>query len=724
MKKGKRLQDRIDFEHHKEIDIAFLEKNLKTYPCPVNISRFKKACTFAQKAHQNQKRHSGEDYIIHPFNVAYILIQLNVDEDTLIAGVLHDVIEDCEITYEEIASEFSQTVAEIVLGLTKISKIKIKNTTENQVENFRKMIVAMAKNFRVIIIKLVDRLHNMMTLEHMREEKQKIKAQETLDIYVPLAGRLGIHSIKAELEDLCLRYLKPEIYYRLANSISEKKSERNEYIEQVISSIVGHLQENSLVAEVTGRSKHFFSIYKKMENRGVSFGQIFDLLAFRIIVSDITNCYRTLGIIHSAYRPIPGRFKDYIAIPKINNYQSLHTSVFGPDGKIIEIQIRTEEMHLIAERGVAAHWQYKENNKNSQISWIKDILEYTRDSQSSSDFYNYVKDDLDIGGVFVFTPNGDVRELKRGATPLDFAYSIHTEIGHKCVGAKVNSKMVPLRYRLKSGDSVEILTNKQQTPSKDWLKIVRSARAKSKIKQWLLKEEREKNHALGQNLLEKEVKKINLDFKEFIKKAETKKAIEQLKLKDSDELYIALGSKRLLVKDFFERNDLTKSIIREEITTPKVPRKKENASSGDNAIIVDGRNNISVRIARCCNPIPGDKILGFITRLRGITIHRLECSNILDEDTSRTVSVSWGQATQYRHPVSIRVRTTDRKGLLATISDIIGSLGINIRSAYAKSMPDRKGDFIFEIEIRDHNDLLRCINAVEKTDEVISVGRI
>ncbi len=476
-----------------------------------------------------------------------------MDLQSICGGLLHDVVEDCDVSEQEIREKFGEEIATIVVGCTKISKIKFKTKEESQAENFRKMVVAMAKDIRVIIVKLADRMHNMLTLQYVSKEKQVKKAQETLDIYVPLASRLGINSVKSELEDLCLRFLHPEVYYRLAEKIAMKKHEREDYIKDAVLNITEKFSEYSVKAEVSGRPKHFYSIYKKMHHRGVDYDQIQDLLAFRVIVNNITECYKCLGIIHSSFTPVPGRFKDYIAIPKVNNYQSLHTTVIGPGGERIEIQIRTSEMHEIAETGVAAHWVYKHGAKKPKnLKWVEELMEYNRDIQQSSEFMDVVKNDLDIGGIFVFTPNGDVRELRYGATPLDFAYSVHTDVGNRCVGGKVNGKMVPLKYRLKSGDTVEVLTSKTQTPSKDWLKIAKTSRARTKIKQYLLKVERERNREMGEEILEKALKSYGTTVKALEKKNDFNKVFDQLHVKDINELCLHLGSRRYNIKQIFD----------------------------------------------------------------------------------------------------------------------------------------------------------------------------
>ncbi|MCO4756232.1 MAG: bifunctional (p)ppGpp synthetase/guanosine-3',5'-bis(diphosphate) 3'-pyrophosphohydrolase, partial [Bacteriovoracaceae bacterium] len=673
-----------------------------------------------------QKRSSGEPYIIHPLNVAATLIKLKMDLDSLCGGLLHDVVEDCDVSEEEIISEFGEGIGNIVIGCTKISKIKFKTKEESQAENFRKMVVAMAKDIRVIIVKLADRMHNMLTLQYVSKEKQVKKAQETLDIYVPLASRLGINSVKSELEDLCLRFLHPDMYYRLAEKVAMKKSERESYIRDTVSLVRDRLSEYGVKADIYGRPKHFYSIYKKMQNRDVDFEQIQDLLAFRIMVGNITECYKCLGIVHSSFTPVPGRFKDYIAIPKVNNYQSLHTTVIGPKAERIEIQIRTHEMHEVAETGVAAHWKYKtgEGAKNlNKLKWVEELMEYNRDIATSSEFMDVVKNDLDIGGIYVFTPTGDVRELRHGASPLDFAYAVHTDIGNKCVGAKVNGKMVPLKYRLKSGDTIEVLTSKTQTPSKDWLKMVKTSRARTKIKQHLLKVERDKNKELGLEMLEKVLKSYGTSVKALEKKNELNKTYDQYHLKNAEELYHSLGSGRLYIKNILElipsieyKEEETQSSEQKkkpfESLSSKISNTAKKTSNKDNAVIVDGLDDIMVRMGKCCNPIPGDPIVGFITRGRGITIHTKKCQRIHEFEDSRKIDVEWNQTYSFKHPVNLRVITHDRPGILSRITNNINSLGVNIKSAIAKSLPDLKGSFLFEIEVKDYSEFLKVVSII------------
>lgn len=729
--------ERIDFSHEANLTIDDLIKRAELLLPEADLSILRRCYEFSEKMHNGVKRSSGEPYIIHPLNVAATLIKLKMDLDSILAGLLHDTVEDCDVSPEELSKMFGQSVAQIVVGCTKISKIKFKTKEESQAENFRKMVVAMAQDLRVIIVKLADRMHNMRTLQYMTKEKQQAKAQETLDIYVPLASRLGINSVKGDLEDLCLRYLHPDIYYRLAEKIAMKKRERESYIQETISLIEEKMLEYSVHGEVTGRPKHFYSIYKKMQQRGVDFDQIQDLLAFRILVNNITECYKVLGIIHSAFTPVPGRFKDYIAIPKVNNYQSLHTTVIGPKAERIEIQIRTFEMHEVAERGVAAHWKYKERAKGeatNKLKWVEELMEFNQNVQSSSEFMDVVKNDLDVGGVFIFTPQGDVKELRYGATPLDFAYAVHTEVGNKTVGAKVNGKMVPLKYRLKSGDTVEILTNKTQTPSKDWLKICKTSRAITKIRQYLMKIERDEHRRLGEEILEKSLKKFDSSIKSLDKKQEFKIILDKHHYKTLEELFVNIGSNHLLIKDvlidlpsinFTEKDELNFKEEDKELESffKKTQKTARKTSSNDNAVIVAGLDDVMVKMGRCCNPIPGDPITGIITRGRGITVHTTNCDRILDIEASRNVHVEWNKYYTFGHPVNIKVTTHDKPGILSKISKSINNAGINIRSAIARSMPDQKGSFIFEIEVKDYSELLRTISSIEQMEEVISVNR-
>jgi GTP pyrophosphokinase len=733
------LYDRIDFSHEGDLTVDELAKRIKYHLPEVTedeIALLRKAFDFADHHHKPQKRSSGEPYIIHPLNVAATLIKLQMDIESIIGGILHDVVEDCDVSEQDIIDGFGAGIADIVIGCTKISKIKFKTKEESQAVNFRKMVVAMAKDIRVIIVKLADRMHNMLTLQYVSKEKQVKKAQETLDIYVPLASRLGINSVKCELEDLCLRFLHPESYYRLAEKVSMKKSVRETYIRDTVKMIREKLAEFGVKGEVYGRPKHFYSIYKKMSNREVDFDQIQDLLAFRIMVSNITECYKSLGVIHSSCIPVPGRFKDYIAIPKVNDYQSLHTTVIGPQAERIEIQIRTHEMHEVAETGVAAHWKYKEGTVKdlNKLKWVEELMEFNRDITGNSEFMDIVKNDLDGEGIFIFTPSGDVKELRYGAGPLDFAYAVHTDVGHRCVGAKVNGKMVPLKHKLKSGDTVEVLTSKTQTPSKDWLKVVRTSRAKTKIKQYLLQIERDKNRDIGEEMLEKILKRYGTSVKSLEKKKDFPKVFKAVRVKTLDELLQNIGAGRISVKRVLEHapsieyeaeEDNQKDSKNNEFDTlyKKLSNTAKKSTNKDNAVTVDGLDDIVVRMGKCCNPIPGDPIMGFITRGRGITVHTNKCSRVDEFDDMRKVDVEWNSSYAFTHSVNLRVIVHDRPGILSRISNNINSLNVNIKSAIAKSMPDLKGSFLFEIEVKGYAEFLKVVSIIEAMEEVITVTR-
>lgn len=724
--------ERIDFSHEPNLSVDELVRRLEAFNPEADGASLRKCYEFAELKHIKQKRSSGEPYIIHPLNVAATLIKLKMDLDSVMAGLLHDVVEDCEVPPEEIEKLFGKNVAQIVVGCTKISKIKFKSKEESQAENFRKMVVAMAQDLRVIIVKLADRMHNMRTLQYVSKEKQMAKAQETLDIYVPLASRLGINSVKGDLEDLCLRYLHPETYYRLAEKISMKKAEREEYINDTIATIQEKLMEYSVIADVTGRPKHFYSIYKKMSQRGVDFDQIQDLLAFRILTNNITECYKVLGVIHSAFTPVPGRFKDYIAIPKVNNYQSLHTTVIGPKAERIEIQIRTFEMHEVAERGVAAHWKYKERDKTApanKLKWVEELMEFNQNVTSSSEFMDVVKNDLDVGGIFIFTPAGDVKELRYGATALDFAYSVHTQVGNQCVGAKVNGKMVPLKYRLKSGDTVEVLTSKTQVPSKDWLKICKTSRAITKIKQYLQKVERDKHRQDGEDMLDLALKRYSTTAKALEKQGAFHEVYDHFNMKTLEELHVQIGAKTHHIRDVLplvkviDYQEEPQEEVHKETYSEQIISRARKSLGRDNAVIVDGLDDIQVRMGRCCNPIPGDPIIGFITRGRGITVHAVGCHRAHEVENSRRIDVQWNRGYAFAHPVNIRVMTHDKPGILSKISKTINNAGINIRSAMARSLPDQKGSFVFEVEVKDYSELLKTISAIEQMEEVITVNR-
>jgi guanosine-3',5'-bis(diphosphate) 3'-pyrophosphohydrolase len=698
----------------------------------------KKAYDFAEEAHRGQLRSSGDPYIIHPMDVAQTLADLRMDIPSIVAGLLHDTVEDTHATLEQIEKEFGKDIAELVDGVTKLSKITFKTSEEKQAENFRKMIMAMAKDIRVILVKLADRLNNMRTLEHLIPYKQKIIAQETLDIYAPIANRLGIGWMKIELEDLCLRYLHPDVYYKLAQKIAKKKGEREKYTDDVCDIIKERLAEYDITAVVGGRAKHFYSIYKKMERLKSDYEDVFDLIAFRIVVDNITECYKSLGVIHAAYKPVPGRFKDYIAMPKANSYQSLHTTVIGPSGERIEIQIRTQDMDQVAEKGIAAHWKYKEGKfdtrSHENVEWVNRLLEWHKDLSDPNEFLETVKIDLFAEDVFVFTPKGQVKQLSHGAGPLDFAYAVHTDVGHKCVGAKVNGKIVPLKHRLKSGDTIEVITSPTQQPSKDWLKIVRSSRAKAKIRAFIKIQERERAGELGRELLDKSLRPYGHTLVKLEKSGEMLKVVQSLNMRSIDELAVALGYGRMTTdhiiplivpKEALERK-LEAAKADDESFLKKVFKAATKRSESRNAITVANLDDVLIRFGRCCSPLPGDSISGFITRGRGVTVHNSTCSKAIDNDEERRVDVQWNLTDKniIRRHVKIRVLSLDEPGLLALMSQTISACGVNIASANIRTTKDKKAIALFDVEVNDLSQLHKVQSALESKRGVISVERM
>lgn len=697
-----------------------------------------KAYRFAEEAHRGQLRSSGEPYMVHPAGVAQILADLSLDIHSIVTGLLHDTVEDTHATLEEIEKEFGKDVAELVDGVTKLSKMTFKTSEEKQAENFRKMILAMSKDIRVILVKLADRLNNMRTLEHLLPVKQKVIAQETLDIYAPIANRLGISWIKLELEDLCLRYLHIDVYYKLAQKVTKTKKEREKYIEEVTTILEEKLKEYDIHAVVNGRAKHFYSIFKKMERRKVDYEQVFDIVAFRIVVDNITECYKALGVIHATYKPVPGRFKDYIAMPKANAYQSLHTTVIGPHGERVEIQIRTQEMHQVAEGGIAAHWKYKEGKFDARsrenLEWVNRLLEWHKDLSDPNEFLETVKIDLFAEDVFIFTPKGEVKQLSHGATPLDFAYAVHTDVGNKCVGAKVNGKIVPLKHRLKSGDTVEILTSPSQSPSKDWLKIVRSSRAKAKIRSFIKEQERDRAHELGREILDKALKSFGHTLNRLEKSGDLLKVGEEFNCRAADEIYVGIGYGRIPVEQLI-RQLLPNETLEQKIEAAKeedqsflrrVFSASKRRSEARNAIKVANLEDVLIRFGRCCSPLPGDSIIGFITRGRGVTIHTANCTKALDNDEERRVNVQWNiveKGTIRRH-VKVRVVCLDQPGLLAVMSQAISACGVNIASANIRTTKDKKAIALFDVEVGDINQLHKVTSALEGKAGVISVERL
>ncbi|MBL4931126.1 RelA/SpoT family protein [Clostridium paridis] len=707
----------------------------------IDLELVKKAYNLASEAHSKQKRESGEPYIIHPLDVASILAELGMDTNTIVAGLLHDVIEDTEYNYSDLERMFNKEVADLVEGVTKLGKIKYKSKEEQQADNVRKMLLAMANDIRVIIIKLADRLHNMRTLKFMPEEKQKEKAKETLDIYAPLAHRLGISKIKWELEDLSFRYLHQQEYYDLVNQIAEKRKEREAYISQIMDEIEQKLSSSGIDSDIDGRPKHFYSIYRKMVNKNKNIEQIFDLTAIRILVNSVKDCYAALGIVHTIYKPIPGRFKDYIAMPKPNMYQSLHTTVIGHLGKTFEIQIRTFEMHKTAEYGIAAHWKYKEGEASKgdsfeqKLSWLRDMLEWGKETSDAQEFMEGFKIDLFSDEIFVFTPKGVVINLPANATPIDFAYKIHTDVGNRCVGAKVNGKMVPLDYNLKTGQIVEIMTSSApKGPNIDWLGMVKSNQAKSKIKQWFKRAQRDDNVLKGKELIEREAKKQSLVFSELAKGELFERLLKRYNLHSQEDIYAAVGNgimsasvvfARLKEEEHDEKNILEN--INKNIEDNSNRTEKVHANDKAYGVTVKGLSNLMIRFARCCNPVPGDDIIGYITKGRGVSVHRKDCSNVLelkDSEETRIVEVSWGTSKGKSYTAEIQVEAEDRMGILAEVMIILSESKIKVNAVNAKSLKGNLSLVNIKVSIDSIDQLKDLMRKIRKLKGVLDVYRM
>ncbi|MDO8445270.1 MAG: bifunctional (p)ppGpp synthetase/guanosine-3',5'-bis(diphosphate) 3'-pyrophosphohydrolase [Deltaproteobacteria bacterium] len=702
-------------------------ERVSTYNPTGDLDIIKKAYIFSAKVHKGQLRLSGEPYLNHPIEVAMLLAELKLDPQTIATGLLHDTVEDTFATIEEIREFFGPEVADMVDGVTKIGKIAFATSEEKQAENFRKMVLAMGKDIRVILVKLADRLHNMRTLEHLSREKQLSISQETHDIYAPIANRLGIGWVKSELEDLSLRYLKPDLFNKISRMVSEKWAEREKFITDFKSVIQTEMEKNGIQGEVTGRPKHIYGISKKVSGEHIDLDQLNDIMAFRIKVDSVKDCYGSLGMIHSLWKPVPGRFKDFIAISKANGYQSLHTTVIAPNGERVEVQIRTREMHRVAEDGIAAHWKYKEDKAFSQkddkrFSWLRQLLEWQRDLKDPGEFMETVKVDLFSEEVYVFTPKGEVKELPRGATPLDFAYNIHSDIGHRCVGAKVNGRIVPLKYQLRNGDTLEILTSPTHHPSKDSLKFVVTPKAKARIRQWINTEERERSISLGREMIEKELKKYSFE----LRNEDIGKVVADLSIPSAEDLYARVGYGKLPVHNVLSRI-VPKDRLAEFQQKPKLGlasvisrfRKKP-----ESAIKIQGLEDVLVRFANCCNPLPGDKVIGFITRGRGVTVHRVECLLAKDIDPERKVDVQWDSKAAGSRPAKIEVVCVDKKGLLADMSSTITSAEANITSAQIRTTEDKKAISVFELEVGSVEQLQRVMASLSRVKGVLKVERL
>ncbi len=731
------LDDRLPQKPIKTVDE--LVDKIRSYHPQLPIELIEKAYLFSEKAHEGQLRRSGEPYISHPLNVAAILADLRLDVDTIMTGLLHDTVEDTQASLDEIKKEFGETVSYLVDGVTKIGQMNFRNSFDKQGENIRKMIVAMGKDVRVVLVKLADRLHNMRTLNHMPYEKQSRIAQETLEIYCPLAGRIGISALKIELEDLCFRYSRPDKYYELVQSIKKTEGDTQKYIDEVKKNVADVLKNTAIKKyKIYGRSKHLWSVYRKMTSRNLDYDQVYDVLAFRILVGSVVECYEVLGYIHSIWKPIPGRFKDFIAMPKSNDYQSLHTTVIGPGGDRIEIQIRTEEMHLIAEKGIAAHWNYKERGKINedklqQANWLRELVSLHQQSDSPDEFLETIKTDLLEKDIYVFTPKGDVKELPENATPVDLAYAIHTNLGNTCTGARVNGRIVPLKYPLQNGDRVEIINSKTQNPSKDWLKFVVTNKAKSKIRLYVKEEQRRNALVMGKELVEKEFRKFGMAAAKHLKGAEFDKYLSDSGIVDIDELYVKAGYGKLeprhLVTIFNpdavkQENEKDETSTFMEKVLKAVKTKKRKTSS---LVSVDGMDDVLVHFAKCCGPIPGDSISGFISRGKGIIIHRSDCSKVFELDQMRRVEVAWttkSAAVGQERQVKLEVVSQDVPGLLKLMSEAFSVQSINIESAQIRTTRDKKAICVFEISVKDLTQLNNVILHLQKIKGIIGVQRI
>lgn len=712
--------------------IEDLIKIIEKYMTEEELTFVMKAYEYAKLMHKDQKRKSGEPYIIHPVNVAIILADLDMDVETIVSALLHDVVEDTPATYDDIKEMFSEDVAKIVDGVTKLNKLNYKSSEAFQAENLRKMILAMNNDIRVIIVKLADRLHNLRTLEYMNEEKRKQKAQETIEIYAPLAGRLGIFKIKWELEDLSLRYLDPEGYYDLVEKINKKRSEREKEINEIIKKISAELDKQELHYDISGRPKNFYSIYKKMKGKSKSFESIYDLIAVRILVDTVKDCYAVLGIVHSMWKPLPGRFKDYIAMPKPNMYQSLHTTVISDTGEIFEIQIRTYEMHEVAEYGIAAHWKYKGGKTqgkdvDSKLDWLRQLLEWQKDLKDPKEFIDTLKIDFFDDEVFVFTPNGDVVDLPEGSTPVDFAYRVHTGVGNTCVGAKVDSRIVPLNYKLKNGNIVEVITQKSSSgPSRDWLKFVKSPRAKQKIKQWFKSKEKDISIEKGKELFDREAKKLGLDTNILDNEKIYQKLAKELSINSISDLFASIGygnfkeklviNKILNIKNAIENIGLTKN----EDDYLKSSSSKKDATG----VRIDGLEGMKIKFAKCCNPVPGDEIIGFVTRGYGVSVHRKDCTNIANYlDSDRCLEAEWDTEASDKFLANVTIRAVDRTGILSEITAMAKEANVGIQSLSAKSNTISDIFIYLTFEVVGKDELDKMIQKLKTINGILDVYR-
>ena len=726
-----------------------LISSVRKYHPSADISMIQKAYEVAREAHKDQKRKSGEPYIIHPLCVAIILADLELDKETIVAGLLHDAVEDTWMTYEEVEKEFGSEVALLVDGVTKLGQLNYsKDKVELQAENLRKMFLAMAKDIRVILIKLADRLHNMRTLQYMKPEKQLEKARETMDIYAPIAMRLGISKIKVELDDLSLKYLKPEVYYDLVDKIALRKSEREEFVNSIVRQVKQHMDDAGIKSQVDGRIKHFFSIYKKMVNQDKTIDQIYDLFAVRILVDTVKDCYGALGVIHEMYKPIPGRFKDYIAMPKPNMYQSLHTTLIGPNGQPFEIQIRTYEMHKTAEYGIAAHWKYKESSdgkvpvgkqEEEKLNWLRQILEWQRDMSDNREFMSLLKNDLNLfaDNVYCFTPQGDVKTLPTGSTPIDFAYSVHSAVGNRMVGARVNGKLVPIEYEIQNGDRIEIITSQNsQGPSRDWLKLVKSTQAKNKINQWFKKELKEDNILKGKEMLAQYAKTKGYKIGNYLKNQYLEAVMHKYGFRDWDSVLAAIGHGGLKegqvfnkLLEAYEKENKKKITDEEVLEAAAEAQEKLHIAKSKGGIIVRGIHDVAVRFSKCCSPIPGDEIVGFVTRGRGITIHRTDCVNVLnmsEADRIRLIEAEW-QETDSRaaekYTAELQIYANNRTGLLVDLAKIFTERKIDLKNINSRISKQDKATISVSFEVGSKEELASLVEKIRQVESVQDVER-
>jgi GTP pyrophosphokinase len=704
----------------------------------INMELIKKAYQKAESYHEGQLRKSGEPYLVHPVEVAKILAELGMDENTIIAGLLHDTVEDTPYSEEALKADFGEEVALLVNGVTKLGSLVYESKEERQAENLRKMFLAMSKDIRVLIIKLADRLHNLRTINYMDDDQIREKCKETLEIYAPLASRLGIYTMKFELEDIALKQLDPDAYYDLVKQVKVKKQQREENINRVISELKESMDELSIRYEITGRSKHFYSIYRKMKYQNKQLDEIFDLTAIRVIVDTVKDCYAVLGVVHTMWKPIPGRFKDYIAMPKPNRYQSLHTTVIGDNGDPFEIQIRTHEMHRIAEYGIAAHWKYKEgvseDREEGKLAWLRQTLEWQKDMNDPKEFMETLKVDLFSNQVFVFTPKGDVIELPAGSTPLDFAFKIHSAIGVKCIGAKVNGKMVPIDHTLRNGNIVEIVTSSNaKGPSIDWLKIAQSSNARNKIRQWLKRERKSENTDKGKEMLEKYAKRKGYDSQQILKIAYINKCAKALNLESADDLYTAIGTGNVLLSKVitmllgYYHDEKQSELRRKEKSEEAAEGRKKVKKREQAGVTVKGVDNLLIRFSKCCNPVPGDEIIGFITKGRGISVHRRDCINVLtlpEEEKQRVIAVEWDtQKDDMAYDTDINILAEDRKGLFSDISRVCEDMDVHIAGVNAKSARDGIVNITMTLSISNTGQIEKVLRSLRSVQGVADVYR-